>query len=94
MPDRCQKGSYQATYSQDHLSHLGYQWVSPVQVLPKKSRMTVIKNHVCIDYKKLNQVTRKDHFPLPFTDKVLEKLASKSNFCFLDQHKTTFMCPF
>ncbi|RDX64683.1 hypothetical protein CR513_56732, partial [Mucuna pruriens] len=97
-------------------------WVSPVQVVPKKSWMTVMKNRndklvptwvqnswrVCIDYRKLNQATRKDHFPLPFLDQVLEKLAGKSHYCFLDrysrymqihiapedQHKTTFTCPF
>ncbi|RDX78889.1 Retrovirus-related Pol polyprotein from transposon 17.6, partial [Mucuna pruriens] len=97
-------------------------WVSPVQVVPKKSGMTVMKNQndelvptrvqnswrVCIDYRKLNQATRKDHFPLPFLDQVLEKLARKSHYCFLDgysgymqihiapedQHKTTFTCPF
>ncbi|RDX75049.1 Retrovirus-related Pol polyprotein, partial [Mucuna pruriens] len=98
------------------------QWVSPVQVVLKKSRMTVMKNQhaelvpmwiqnswrVCIDYRRLNQATRKDHFPLPFIDQVLEKLARKSHYYFLDgfsgymqihiahedQHKTTFTCPF
>ncbi|RDX92572.1 Retrovirus-related Pol polyprotein, partial [Mucuna pruriens] len=98
------------------------QWVSPVQVVPKKSGMTVMKNQqdelvptriqnswrVCIDYRRLNQATRKDHFPLPFIDQVLEKLSGKSHYCFLygfsgymqihitseDQHKTTFTCPF
>ncbi|RDX84242.1 Retrovirus-related Pol polyprotein, partial [Mucuna pruriens] len=74
------------------------QSISQVQVVPKKSRMTVMKNQhdelvpmqihyswrVCIDYRKLNQVTRKDHFPLPFIDQVLEKLAGKSHYCFLD----------
>ncbi|CAA7409599.1 unnamed protein product [Spirodela intermedia] len=97
-------------------------WVSPTQVVPKKSGITVIKNkngdeiqtrlttgwRVCIDYRKLNSVTRKDHFPLPFTDQILEKLAGKNFFCFLDgysgynqiyinpldQEKTTFTCPF
>ncbi|CAA7392252.1 unnamed protein product [Spirodela intermedia] len=97
-------------------------WVSPTQVVPKKSGITVIKNEngdeiqtrlttgwrVCIDYRKLNSVTRKDHFPLPFTDQILEKLAGKNFFCFLDgyssynqiyinpldQEKTTFTCPF
>ncbi|KAL6329691.1 hypothetical protein AAG906_027228 [Vitis piasezkii] len=62
-------------------------WVSPTQVVPKKSGITVIKNEkgeeittrltsgwrVCIDYRKLNAVTRKDHFPLPFIDQVLER---------------------
>ncbi|RDY09058.1 Retrovirus-related Pol polyprotein, partial [Mucuna pruriens] len=89
------------------------QWVSPVQVVLKKSGMTVMKNQqdelrVCIDYNRLNQATRKDHFPLPFIDQVLEKLSGKSHYCFLDgfsrymqihiapedQHKTTFTCPF
>ncbi|RDX97068.1 hypothetical protein CR513_20194, partial [Mucuna pruriens] len=63
---------------------------------------------VCIYYRKLNQVTHKDHIPLPFIDQILEKLAGKSHYCFLDefsrymqihiapkdQHKTTFTCPF
>ncbi|RDX64504.1 Retrovirus-related Pol polyprotein from transposon 17.6, partial [Mucuna pruriens] len=63
---------------------------------------------VCIDYRKLNQAIRKDHFPLPFLDQVLEKLAENSHYCFLDgysgymlihiapedQHKTTFTYPF
>ncbi|RDX79268.1 hypothetical protein CR513_40327, partial [Mucuna pruriens] len=78
------------------------QWVSPIQVVPKKSGMTVMKNQ----HDEL--VTRKDHFPLPFIDQVLGKLVGKSHYCFLDgfsgymqihialedQHKTTFTCPF
>ncbi|CAN6720964.1 unnamed protein product [Malus baccata var. baccata] len=62
-------------------------WVSPVQVVPKKSGVTVVKNEeqelvptrvvtgwrVCIDYRKLNAMTRKDHFPLPFLDQILER---------------------
>jgi len=57
-------------------------WVSPVQMVPKKSGVTVILNEkneliptrtftgwrMCIDHRKLNQATRKDHFPLPFMD--------------------------
>ncbi|CAN6707342.1 unnamed protein product [Malus baccata var. baccata] len=96
--------------------------VSPVQVVPKKSGVTVVKNtedelvptriqtgwRVCIDYRKLNNTTRKDHFPLPFIDQMLERLAGHSFYCFLDgysgynriviapddQEKTTFTCPF
>ena len=97
-------------------------WVSPVQVVPKKGGMTVICNdkneliptrtvtgwRMCIDYRKLNQATRKDHFPLPFMDQMLERLAGQAFYCFLDgysgynqiavdpedQEKTAFTCPF
>ena len=65
-------------------------WVSPTQVVPKKSGITVVQNEkgeevamhltsgwrVCIDYSKLNVLTRKDQFPLPFIDQVLESLRS------------------
>ncbi|CAN6579364.1 unnamed protein product [Malus baccata var. baccata] len=97
-------------------------WVSPVQVVPKKSGVTVVKNaedelvptriqtgwRVCIDYRKLNNTRRNDHFPLPFIDQMVERLAGHSFYCFLDgysgynqnviapddQEKTTFTCPF
>jgi hypothetical protein len=73
-------------------------WVSPVQVVPKKGGMTVIKNEkneliptrtvtgwrMCIDYRRLNQATRKDHFPLPFMDQMLERLSGQAFYCFLD----------
>nr|GEW35945.1 reverse transcriptase domain-containing protein [Tanacetum cinerariifolium] len=39
---------------------------------------------VCIDYRKLNEATRKDHFPLPFMDQMLERLAENQYYCFLD----------
>ena len=62
-------------------------WVSPVHVVPKKGGFTVIRNdrneliptrtvtgwRVCIDYRKLNTATRKDHFPLPFIDQILNR---------------------
>ncbi|KAI3815938.1 hypothetical protein L1987_15622 [Smallanthus sonchifolius] len=97
-------------------------WVRPTQVVPKKGGMTVVMNEknelipsrtvtgwrVCIDYRKLNDATRKDHFPLPFIDQMLERLAGQQFYCFLDgfsgyfqipiapedQDKTTFTCPY
>ena len=97
-------------------------WVSPTQVVPKKSGVTTVKNEegeelstrlttswrVCIDYRRLNDVTRKDHFPLPFIDQLLERVSGHPFYCFLDgysgyfqieiapedQEKTTFTCPF
>ena len=73
-------------------------WVSPTQVVPKKSGITVVQNEkgkeiatsltsgcrVCIDYRKLNAMTRKDHFPLLFIAQVLERVSSHPFYCFLD----------
>ena len=97
-------------------------WVSPVQVVPKKGGTTVIRTEnnillpsrtvtgwrICIDYRKLNKGTRKDHFPLLFLDQMLDRLAGHEYYCFLDgysgynqiaiapedQEKTTFTCPY
>ncbi|GKA93481.1 reverse transcriptase domain-containing protein [Tanacetum coccineum] len=97
-------------------------WVSPIHYVLKKCGITVVTNEndelvptrtitgwrVCIDYRKLNEATVKDHFPLPFMDQMLERLAGNKYFCFLDgfsgyfqipidpndQEKTTFTCPF
>ncbi|KAL4352199.1 hypothetical protein GQ457_06G005930 [Hibiscus cannabinus] len=69
---------------------------------------TVTGWRVCMDYRKLNKATRKDHFPLPFIDQMLDRLAGKQFYCFLDgysgynqiaiapedQSKTTFTCPY
>nr|GEW67295.1 reverse transcriptase domain-containing protein [Tanacetum cinerariifolium] len=73
-------------------------WVSPVHCVPKKGGFTVVENEeneliptrlvtgwwVCIDYRKLNKATRKDHFPLPFMDHMLKRLAENEFYCFLD----------
>jgi hypothetical protein len=74
------------------------EWVSPIQVVPKKGGTTVIRNEknelipqrtvtgwrMCINYRKLNKATQKDHFPLPFSDEMLQRLANHSFFCYLD----------
>jgi len=73
-------------------------WVGPVHVVPKKGGMTVVANdkneliptrtvtgwRMCIDYQRLNQATRNDHFPLLFMDQMLERLAGQAFYCFLD----------
>jgi hypothetical protein len=48
------------------------------------SQRTITGWQMCIDYQKLNKATKKDHFLLPFTDEMLERLANHSFFCFLD----------
>nr|GEW38583.1 reverse transcriptase domain-containing protein [Tanacetum cinerariifolium] len=96
--------------------------VSPIHCVPKKGGMPMVANEnnelllarlvtswrVCIDYTKLNDATRKDHFPLPFMDQMLERLVRNEFYCFLDgfsgyfqipidpqdQEKTTFTFPY
>ena len=90
--------------------------------MPKKYGVTTVRNEkgeevptslttgwrLCIDYRRLNEVTRKDHFPLPFMDQLLERILGHPFYCILDgysgyfqieiaaedQEKTTFTCPF
>ncbi|XP_076942486.1 uncharacterized protein LOC143612366 [Bidens hawaiensis] len=65
-------------------------WVSPTQTVPKKAGIQITRNErgeeiatrpvtewrICVDYRKLNAATSKDHFPLPFIDQIIEKLAA------------------
>nr|GEV63624.1 hypothetical protein [Tanacetum cinerariifolium] len=95
--------------------------INPMHCVPNKGGFIVVENedneliltrlvtgwHVCIDYRKLNEATRKDHFPLPLMGHMLERLAENQYYCFLDgffgyfqipidpkdQEKTTFTCP-
>ena len=97
-------------------------WVSPVQCVLKKGGITVVPNdknelipmrpvigwRVCMDYQKMNSWTEKDHFPMPFMDQMLDRLAGRGWYYFLDgyseynqiftapedQEKTTFTCPY
>nr|GEV08649.1 DNA-directed DNA polymerase [Tanacetum cinerariifolium] len=82
-------------------------WVTLVHCVPKKGRMTVVANEnnelisirlvtdwrVCIDYRKLNDATRKDHFPLPFMDEIFSSYF-QIPIDPQDQEKTTFTCPY
>ncbi|GKB52829.1 DNA-directed DNA polymerase, partial [Tanacetum coccineum] len=97
-------------------------WVSPVHCVPKKGGMTGVMNErnelvptrtvtgwrVYIDYRKLNEATQKDHFPLPFMDQNAGKASREQILLFLDgfsecfqiqikpadQEKTTVTCPY
>jgi hypothetical protein len=98
------------------------EWLRSVHCVPKKGGITVVNNEkdelipkrimigwrMCSDYRRLNKTTRKDHFSLPLMNKMLQRLAKHSYFCFLDgysgfiqvpihpddQQKTTFTCPY
>lgn len=66
---------------------LNSEWVSPIVVVPKKPGPDgKTKIRVCQDYRKLNAATRKDHYPLPFIDVVLDTLAWSELFSFLDSY--------
>ncbi|XP_049372553.1 uncharacterized protein LOC125837492 [Solanum verrucosum] len=99
-----------------------HHWVNQVQCVPKKGSMIVVANEknelvpqrpvtgwrVCMDYKKLNKWTLKDHLLMPFIYQMLDRLAGKVWYCFLDgyfgykhisiapedQGKTTFTFPY
>nr|XP_009779305.1 PREDICTED: uncharacterized protein LOC104228520 [Nicotiana sylvestris]XP_016509330.1 PREDICTED: uncharacterized protein LOC107826811 [Nicotiana tabacum] len=102
--------------------HRPSQLGKPSSMCAQKGGMTMIGNEkneliptltmtgwrVYIDYRRLNKATRKDHFPLPFIDQILDKLVGHEYYCFLDgysrynqivicledQEKTTFTCPY
>ncbi|MCO5596440.1 hypothetical protein L7F22_050503 [Adiantum nelumboides] len=79
------------------------EWVSPVVVTPKKNG----KWRVCVDYRPLNEATKRDHFPLPFQDEILNEVAGHEKYTVCDgysgyfqiriaeedQKKTTFITP-
>nr|GEW16773.1 DNA-directed DNA polymerase [Tanacetum cinerariifolium] len=117
---RNQEGSHK-THGVGMIYLISYSpWVSPIHCVPKKGNMTIVANEnneliptrlvtgwrVCIDYRKFNDATRKDHFSLPFMDQMLVRLAENELYCFLDgfsgyfqvpidpqdQEKTTFTC--
>ena len=74
-----------------HVAHSD--WVSPVHCVPKKGGITVVPNdkdelipqriitgyRMVIDFRKLNKATRKDHYPLPFIDQMLERLSKDTH---------------
>ena len=85
----------------------GSRWVSPIHYVPKKGGITVVPNdktelipqrivtgyRMVIDFRKLNKATRKDHYPLPFIDQMLERLSKHTHFCFLDGYSIFSQIP-
>ena len=85
-----------------HLCNLRQPLVEPSSCGSQKGGFKVIRNEnneliptrtmtgwrVCIDYRKLNTATRKDHYPLPFIDQMLERLVGHSYFCFLEGYSS------
>ena len=87
--------------------------LTPTTVVPNDKdelipQRTVTGYRMVINFHKLIKATKKDHYPLPFIDQMLERLSKHTHFCFLDgysgfsqipvsqpdQEKTTFTCPF
>ena len=62
------------------------EWVSPVVVRPKKNG----KWRVCVDYKPLNAATKRDHFPLPFQDEILNEVAGHERYIVCDGYSGYF----
>jgi hypothetical protein len=64
---------------------LNSEWVSPLVVVPKKPGLDgKPKIRICQDYRKLNEYTKKDHYPIPFTDMILDIVAGWELYSFMD----------
>lgn len=73
-------------------------WVRPIQSIPKKYGTTVVPNEknrllpmrlvtgwrVGMEYRKMNIWTKKDHFPMPFMDQMLDRLMGRGWYYFLN----------
>jgi hypothetical protein len=80
-------------------------FVNPIHCVPKKGGITVVPNEnnelipqrvvvgyrICIDFRKVNKVTKKDHYPLPFIDQMLERLSKKTLFTKKNLRKLIFV---
>ena len=55
-------------------------WLSPIVVVPKKNG----KLRICVDFRRFNAATKKDPYPLPFTDEVLNTVIGYATYCFID----------
>ncbi|XP_069360781.1 uncharacterized protein [Maniola hyperantus] len=89
---------------EDIIEEAESEWTSPVVLVPKKNGET----RFCVDYRKLNAVTRTDKYPLPLIDEIISStkpncvmstIDLKSGYWQVevapeDRHKTAFVTPF
>lgn len=87
----------------DIVCESGSPYASPILLVQKKTG----EKRLCVDYRALNNKTRKEHYPLPLIDDQLDRLAGNSLFISLDlasgyyqipiaedsQDKTSFVTP-
>lgn len=83
-------------------------WVSLFQVIPKKGGMTIVKSEkveqvatitamgwrICINYRKINKASNKNHFPLPLIDQMLERQAKHTHFWYLNGYSGFSKSPY
>ena len=73
---------------------LSSEWVSPILVVPKKTDSSgTEKIRMCVDYRKLNEATRKDHYPMPYIDMILDKVCGSELYSFMDGYSGYYQIP-
>ena len=55
-------------------------WLSPMVIIPKKNGTS----RICVDFRKLNAATKKDHYPLPYMEEIIDEVAGHEMYSFLD----------
>ena len=65
------------------------EWASPIVIVKKKDGSP----RLCIDYRKVNAVTKKDAYPLPRIDDALDQLSGKAYFCTFDLASGYYQLP-